>query len=270
MEPSTLSSSTPQPSSTRPLFIGIALILVAIIISGGIIGSAIIKDRGAARDSEINRSLMITGHAEEEVTSDLMKWSITVSRNGSTSSSVEQVSAQVTKDVDNIISALAQAGVQNPTVSRHPMETRNQANGGYYGDYGTDYYSSQSPYAAQIVVIESNEVDKMNDATNGIIQKVSANGAYITTNNTEFFYTKKDELRRKLLEKAIEDAKSQAQTLGDSKVGSLLQVNGNSYLSLTPVNSSSYNSSYYGGSEDTSSIKKKGSIDVSVSYSIKK
>jgi uncharacterized protein YggE len=94
--------------------------------------------------------------------------------------------------------------------------------------------------------------------------------ATVATNNTEFFYTKKDELRRELLEKAIADAKTQAQTLGESKVGSLLQVSGNSYLSLTPVNSSYYNGSYYGSSEDTSSIKKKAAIDVSVSYAIKK
>ncbi len=267
MEPTTPTSSTPQPSSTRPIFLGFALILVALIISGSIIGGAIIKDRGAERDSQISRSMMITGRASREITSDRMKWSFTVQRTGTSSSTVEDVSKQITKDIDSAISALAAAGVQNPTVSRHPMETHSYTNGGGYydGAYSTTY---NDVGGSQIVVIESTDVEKMNDASAGIIQKLTKDGAYVSMNQTDFYYSKTDDLRRELMQEALNDAKEQAKKIGGDKLGSLLQITGNSYLSMTPVNSSS--GGYYGGGDDTTSLKKKASLDVSVSYAIKK
>lgn len=278
--PSPSSSSTPSVVSTRPIFLSVSLVLVALIISGSIIASAVIKDRGAERDSEISRSMMLTGYASREVTSDRMKWSITIARNSASNSAPSETStsstmsatkedmiALVKKDVEQVLSLLAAAGVQNPTVSRHPMESHSYTNGGSY--YDTTYYGSTNDVgASQIVVIESTDVEKMNDATGNIISKITSGGATVSQNTTEFFYSKTDDLRRELTEEALNDAKKQAQKVGGDKLGSLLQITGNTYLQLTPVNASA--NSYYGGNEDTSSIKKKAALSVSVSYAIKK
>ena len=264
---STPPSSVPT-ASNRPIFLGVTFVLAALIISASIIVSAVIKDNGAARDSQFSRSMSITGHATKVVTSDRMKWSLTLSRTGASSSTVASVTAQLGSDIDSVVAALAAAGVSNPTVSRHPAEVSSYSSGAYsdYGN-GSTYQPSTNINGQQVVVIESNDVNKMNDASNGIVAKLNASGAYVQSNTTEFYYSNTDELRHQLLDAALTDAREQAQKAGGDQLGPLLQVTANSYLSLTPASGAS---SYYGGSDDTSSIEKKASFDVTVSYALKK
>lgn len=250
------------------------MVVAALLIAGAIVGGALIKDRSSLRETELQRSLTITGTASREVTSDRLKWSLRIMRSENASSSLQVASDKVSADIDTIVRKLAEAGVQNPTVSRHPIETHaNQGyNGGYYeGDYN-DYPVSTpntSFSASQTVVIETDQPEKANEVMGKIANDLSASGAFIDNNQTEFLYTKRDDLRRELSKEALDDAMRRANALSNNSVGKIVRVDGGSYLTLSPAGGSGYNSYYGGGSEDTTSVQKKAEYTVSVTFSLK-
>lgn len=248
------------------------MVVAALLIAGAIVGGALIKDRSSLRETELQRSLTITGTASREVASDRLKWSLRITRNENASSTLQAASDKVGADIDGVVRKLAEAGIQNPTVSRHPIETHvNSGYGGYYDEYSSSYGSggASSFTATQTVVIETDQPQKANEVMAKIANELSASGAFIDNNQTEFLYTKRDDLRRELSKEALDDATRQANVLSNNGVSKIVRVDGGSYLTFSPLGGSSYNSYYGGGSDDTTSIQKKAEYTVSITFSLK-
>lgn len=234
----------------------------ALFVSLGIFGAGAIKAYTDYRSFTASQaSLSIPGYASRIVTSDRVKWSIRLVRTqqGTASSSQASLEPELRADIDQVVRSLEEAGVRNPTVSRQPY----QDSSSYYYDMP----SGTSRTASQIVVIESDQVKELNQATGNITTALAARGVQIDQNTTEFFLSNRDQLRRELMQEAAEDARKQAETLSGGRLDRLTRMDSSALLSVTPVNS--YIPSYYSGNDDTTSLEKRVEISLTLTYSLK-
>lgn len=249
-----------QPTS----FSGKALVCAALFVGLGIFGSGAVKAYTDYRSFNASQSsLSMPGYASRIVMADRVKWSLRlVRRQEGPASSTSQASfePQLRADIDQVVRSLEEAGVRNPTVSRQPYQDNSIT--AYYDEPNTGNRSG-----AQMVVIESDQVKALNQVTGDIASALSARGATIDQNTTEFFLSNRDQLRRELIAEAAEDARKQAEKLSGDRLGKLLRMDSGALLTVTPVNS--YAPSYYGESDDTSSLEKRVAMGLTMTYSLK-
>ncbi len=241
---------------------GKALVYAAAFVSLGLFGAGAIKAYTDYRTFTTSQSsLSIPGYASRIVTSDRVKWSIRLVRmqQGAASSSQASLEPQLRADIDQIVRWLEEAGVRQPTVSRQPYQDS--------GSYGYDMPYGTTRTASQIVVIESDQVKELNQATGDIATALAARGVQIDQNTTEFFLSNRDQLRRELTQEAAEDARRQADTLSGGRIDRLTRIDSGVVLNVTPVNS--YTPSYYGGNDDTTSLEKRVEVNLTMTYSLK-
>ena len=246
---------------TQPtLLSGKAFVLGTLLIAAGLLGAAGLKAHSDLEATSLQRSLSAPGYASRNVTSDQAKWSLELGRSSNGTSTTFSAEQQLKTDIDRVIAQLDAAGVKNPIVSRQPF----QGSPASYGYYDEPRNPAPGSSGSQRVVIESPEVKKLSDATASIVETLTRDGANIYQNQMEFFYAKRDDLRRELLQEAAKDARRQAEGINGGRTGKLLRLDGGTYLSVTPINS--YAGSYYGNTDDTSSIEKKVSIEVTATF----
>lgn len=224
------------------LLLGIALVVSAYLIQSGYVKS---KDL-----SSVNMATL-TGTADQVVTSDKVKWSVQLSR--SSTGTTERLTNQLEADQAAVRDALKKAGVTDADISVQPMSIQ------------PAYDSYSSGYASQVLVIESKMVEEVGGIADSIGNDFAKRGATATTNSIEFYYSGTNDLQKTLTKKALEDARSQAKDLFGDQVKRVSSV-ASSQLIITPENASISSYNYgYGTSSETSSIKKRITVNLSVS-----
>ncbi len=236
----------------------------ALLIGLGVFGAGAVKAYTDYRSFTASQSsVTMPGYASRIVMADRMKWSLRlVRRQQESASSTSQTSfePQLRADIDQLVRLLEEAGIRNPNVSRQPYQDNT---------YGS-YYDEQTPAnrsGSQFVVIESDQVKELNQASGDIASALTARGALIEQNSTEFFLSNRDQLRRDLVQEAAEDARTQAEKLSGDRLGKLLRMDSGTFLNVTPVNS--FTPSYYGDNDDTTSIEKRVALSLTLTYSLK-
>ena len=152
--------------------------------------------------------------------------------------------------------ALKKAGVTDADISVQPMSIQ------------PAYDSYSSGYASQVLVIESKMVEEVGGIADSIGNDFAKRGATATTNSIEFYYSGTNDLQKTLTKKALEDARSQAKDLFGDQVKRVSSV-ASSQLIITPENASISSYNYgYGTSSETSSIKKRITVNLSVSFEL--
>lgn len=136
-------------------------------------------------------------------------------------------------------------------------------NGDYIGDAPSGYSLSQE------VSITSSDVDKVEKISRDISALIES-GVEFTSGSPEYYYTKLDELKLELIQKATENAKQRVDIIAESSgsdTGKLLSAN-LGVFQITAQNSASEEYSY-GGTFNTSSRDKTATITVNLNYSLK-
>lgn len=231
------------------------VIALAIVVGAFVIGSAY-------KYKFINaETIVVTGLAEKDFTSDQIVWKGQYSRTGF---DLKEAYTQIKSDEAVIKAYLKEKGipdsnmvflavdvVKNFNYENGPNGTSKSVFSGYTLTGGVKVDSRQ----IQLVEKVSREVTEL-------LQK----GIEFNSNKPSYYYSKLNELKIDLLAKAAEDAKLRAETIARSSdvgLGSLKKAN----MGVFQITGKNDNEDYsYGGSFNTSSKEKTASITLKVEY----
>lgn len=204
--------------------------------------------------------LSVTGSAKMAVTSDLVKWTIQLTRTVN-ASELSQAYTALARDV-----ATVQAELVNHSIPSTAIETSSVFTEQDYS-YNSDFNAPRRYTVRQTLTVESTDIENVTNLSKNIQSEVSV-GSVMSAYPPEYYYTKLAELRVNLLSDAVKDAKTRAEKIAESsgsRVGALTAANQGVVQVLAP---NSIEVSDY-GSYDTSSIEKEVMATVRASFGVK-
>lgn len=224
-------------------WIGVA----SLVIGVSFIVSACFVQRGYVASKDVGQDMAsLTGVADKVVKSDKAKWSLQISRPGD--GKVETTFKNIQEDEKNLRGLLTNTGIKDPVISVQPASIS----------------PGEGSYSSQIIVVETDKVDALSAVAQLAPVELAKHNATVSTNSLEYYYSGMSQLQKELSKQALQDAKSQAKEvlgLSTPHISTLAY----SLPVITPENSS-----YMYGNADTASIMKRISMNVSVTFYLKK
>ena len=236
------------------------LILGCSIIISICVLSAAITYYGRSRDV-----ISVTGLGETTFTSDMIVWQGSYSYESTDLKSGYMTIEQQQKTVAQY---LREQGVTDDEVtfsfidnSKNYTSIYNES-GNYVGSRFIGYRLNQT------FVIQSNNVDKI-ERISREISSLIAKDIKIDSYTPDYYYTKLDDLKLELIEKASKDAHMRAQKIA-SNAGAKLGKASNARLGVFQITSATGNEEFSGGGAfNTDSKEKKARITVRIEYKLK-
>jgi hypothetical protein len=235
------------------LFIAIALIL-AIALGGGLVkvGSGF-----AARNSN---GITVTGSAKTSATADNAVWTLNVSL---TRATVSEAVTKVGSDVTSVSKYLTDGGIPADALTLGSVST--YANEQFVNGNSTGKILNYR--ASRDVVVRSKDVPLISKLSQGI-GVILQQGVTVNNYGPQYYLSTLPQLRPKLLEEAMRDAKIRAQAITKAvggKVGAVQSVKAGVFQVTTPDSTMTQDAGAY----DTSSIEKTVTTTVSVNFVVK-
>jgi len=230
-------------------FIGIALIVSAVIFGSFYYYAQLANTKDV---------LSVTGSAKTKVTSDQAKIVISLARTASVSN-LSYGYSQIANDLKLSEKLLTDAGINAADIVESPVSM--------YQNYSNDKEAELSYNLSQTLTVQSNDVNKITEISKKV-PDLASQGAIVSVQSLEYYYSGLPDLRISLLSDAIKDAKSRAEKIAEGtgrKVGSVQEASSGVVQVLTP---NSIEVSDY-GSYDTSSIEKEVMVTVKASFRLK-
>ena len=235
-----------------------AIIGIAFIVGLFIVGKAY-KYRSTSKET-----ITVTGSAEKDFESDLIVWKGTYSRK---SMDLKSAYAQLKEDESLVKKYLLTKGVPlNEMVFSSIAITKEfnyltDANGRSLGQQFSGYNLTQN------VRVESSHVDQINEISRQATELIQQ-GIEFNSMPPLFYYTKLTEIKMDLLAKASADGKKRAEiiaTNSGSTLGKLKKAN----LGVFQITGKNTDEDYsYGGTFNTTSRDKTGSITIRMDFSV--
>ena len=239
-------------------YITAAIIGITVIISFAIIGYAY---RSRATTME---TIVVTGLAEKDFTSNLIVWRGTYSQK---SLDLKTAYALLKADEGAIRAYLNRKGINNSEITFSSVSINKDfamsfdENGRNTGQRFTGYNLMQT---VKVESTEVNKVDKISREATELIQK----GIEFNSSSPLFYNTKLNEVKMELLGKASSDAKKRAETIAENAGGSLGKLK-KATMGIFQITGKNSNEDYsYGGAFNTSSREKTGSITIKMEFHI--
>lgn len=233
-----------------------AIIGVALVIGLGLLG----WENSRGRDTN---TISVTGSAKQRVSADLAKWTATFSRRSGLSN-VSEVLGQSARDTESVKAFIKAHGLADTTATFLPVTTEQVT---VYDRGGSGSSELVGYTIKQEVRVESADIAKVEQLAKDLTQLVDR-GIIADYQNTEYLYTKLDELRPQLFADATKDAKARALAIAagtGNTVGTLRSARTGVIQVLSP---NSTDVSDY-GSYDLSTKEKEVSATVNVSFELK-
>ena len=250
-----MTSQAPMTSTTRRrsiLYIAIAIIL-AIALGGGLF------QVGAGFAARNNNGITVTGSAKTSATADNVVWTLNVSL---TRPTVAEAVARVGADVEAVTKYLVDGGI--------PKEALVLGSVSSYGNEqwvnGNNTGKILNYRASRDVVVRTKDVQlvaKLSQEIGTLLQQ----GVTVNNYGPQYYISTLPEMRPKLLEEAMKDAKVRAEAITKAvggKVGSVQSVRSGVFQVTTPDSTMTADTGAY----DTSSIEKTVTSTVSVTFSV--
>ncbi len=236
-----------------------ALILGAALVVGTLITAQTINYVKTFNTSLLN----VTGTAQEIVTSDEVEWDGSFTTTAALAD-MQAGYAQMAKDQAAVLGYLRKSGVPATAVTFSPVtQSLNyvdcKASPAACNTYGPDVYQ-----LTENVRVQSPDVQKIT----GLAQSTAALvqlGVPFSTQALNYYYTKLQQLRPKLLASATRDAQNRAKRITASvggSVGQLVSMTEEPF-EVTPVDSAQVSN---GGLYDTSTIRKQVTAIVQATF----
>ena len=223
-------------------------IVVTAIIAVVIITGAWLIAKGFTNFREGEPNINVTGMAEKQITSDLIVWKISVSADGSARSSAFSEYEKTAKTMRRYLNKLTKD---------------------FYNEEQRRYFTIDNGYSvSQTFIISSHDLNTVER----IYQKISElynEGINFNSYTPAYYYTKLNDLKMEMLNKASANAYERAQTIAkgsDASVGSLVSSS-MGVFQIVGLNSDEEYS--WGGTFNTSSKEKVASITVRTTYRVK-
>ena len=214
----------------------------------------------------LQETITVTGLGETQFESDLIVWTGFITAE---SQDVASGYAQIEKNKRLVAEYIASKGIPEEAVVfefvnvNKEYESVYTPQGGYMGQRFTGYSMRQQ------FTIESTEVDAVENISREISSLI-AQGVSIDAWAPSYYYTKLDDVKLDLIEKASQDARNRARKIaanaGDGREGRLVS----SRLGVFQITGANSDEEYSaGGSFNTSSRQKKARVTIRAEYRIK-
>ncbi|MEO6837831.1 MAG: SIMPL domain-containing protein, partial [Ginsengibacter sp.] len=214
--------------------------------------------------STTNETIVVTGSAEKDFVSDLIVWNGSYSRK---SMDLKTAYAQLKEDENSVRNYLTGKGVQNNEIVFSSVnidkEFNNQTDkdGNSIGKEFLGYNLSQN------VRIESPNVDKIDQISREATELIQQ-GIEFNSSSPLFYYTKLTNIKMDLLAKASADGKQRADIIAKNAGNSLGKLK-KATLGVFQITGKNSNEDYsYGGTFNTSSKNKTGSITIRMEFAV--
>jgi hypothetical protein len=230
--------------------LAVGLILASAIVTGGFVS---LKKAEA-------QAITVTGAASEFLSSDFVKWQPTLSRRSSTTGSAY---SGLKKDVEVVRKYLLEKGLTSGEIKIMPPTTETI----YTHDSEGNTTNQVEGYTLrQSFDIQSNNVGKIEQLASDAME-LSNQGVFFETSSPQYFYSKLDDIKIKMLGMATENAKQRAQAMAKSTGNHIGHMRSSQMgvFQITPKFSTDV-SDY--GVNDTSTPDKKVTAVVNVTFSL--
>lgn len=228
-----------------------------------IIGVFIIADAYRSRPKSLE-TITVTGSAEKDFVSDLIVWNGSYSRK---SMDLKSAYAQLKEDENSIKAYLLGKGIQNNEMIisainiNKEFNYRTDANGRSLGQEFSGYNLSQN------VKVESKDVNKIEQISREATELIQQ-GIEFNSSSPLFYYTKLTEVKMDLLAKASADGKTRADIIAKNAGSSLGNLK-KATLGVFQITGKNSDEDYsYGGTFNTSSKNKTGSITIRMDFAV--
>ena len=238
----------------KPLIIGCAIIISMIVLAYSI------TFYGKSKDT-----VAVTGLGETTFTSDMIVWKGRIEVENYDKLAGYQ---QIEKNQKKVAQYLRENGVSDDEVKFSFISTDKLFNS-IYNDNGNYVGSRFAGYQFwQTFTVTSFNVDKIERISREISSLISQN-IDIDSYTPDYYYTKLDDLKLELIEKASSDAYARAKNIVNNAGGRLGKAS-NARLGVFQITDPTGDEDYsYGGSFNTSSKEKKARITVRMEYKLK-
>lgn len=238
------------------ILVAAVVIGIAIVIAFAIAGNAY-KYRSVTMET-----IVVTGLAEKDFSSDLIVWNGSYSKK---SFDLKSVYASLKSDEAIIRNYLKSKGIKDNEMVFSSVEInkdfdyKQDENGRSLGSVFTGYTLRQN------VKVESQEVAKIEQISREVTELIES-GVELNSSPPLFYNTKLSEVKMDLLARASADAKTRAKTIAKnagSKLGKLKKAT----MGVFQITGKNSNEDYsYGGAFNTSSKNKTGSITIKMEF----
>ena len=238
----------------------IALILVALILSAGLIISTYIVTDGIV-EIKGNRSITVTGSAKQQIKSDLIEWTGSFSCE---SKLMPEAYTKLKSDSEKVKKYLKEKGINEEDMVFSSIDTNPIHEVNYNGQYTNNIIAYR---LYQRVQISSTDVDKLSRIAREATELINE-GIEFQSYPPQYYYTKIADLKVSMLGEATKDAKNRAEQISQntgSSIGALKSAK-MGVFQITPLYSTEV-SDY--GINDTSSLEKEITAVVTCTFEIK-
>lgn len=237
-------------------------IIVAIIVMAGLVASAVIGVNGIVKIKSGNTSIVVTGSAKQQITSDLIVWT---GYFHSQNPVLTEAYSDLENNKDKVYDYLKGLGITDEEMVFSSISTLTYYVYDVYGNYTNevDYYD-----LSQTVTITSKNIDKVTEISRSATELLNE-GVQFQSYDPQYLYTKLADIKVAMLAEATKDATKRAQMIAEnagSKLGDLTYAD-MGVMQITPLYSNEI-SDY--GISDTSSLEKEITAVVHCKFTIKK
>lgn len=238
--------------------------ITSIIIGLAFIIGLFILARAYKSRSTALETVKVTGSAEKDFESDLIVWKGTYSQK---SMDLKSAYAQLKEDENTIRTYLNGKGIRNEEMVfssiniNKEFNYKTDENGRSLGQEFSGYNLTQN------VRIESKNVDKIDQISREATELIQK-GIEFNSSAPLFYYTKLTEIKMDLLAKASADGKQRAEIIAKNAGSSLGKLK-NANRGVFQITGKNTDEDYsYGGTFNTSSRKKTGSITIRMEFAV--
>ncbi len=241
----------------RP-YITAAIIGITAIIAFAIIGNAY---RSRANDMQ---TIVVTGLAEKDFTSNLIVWRGTYSQK---SMDLKTAYTLLKADEGIIRSYLNRKGISNAQITFSSVNI-NKDFAMSFDEMGRNTGQRFTGYnLMQTVKVESTDVDKVDKISREATELIEK-GIEFNSSSPLFYNTKLNEVKMELLGKASADAKARAEAIAKNAGSSLGDLK-KATMGIFQITGKNSNEDYsYGGAFNTSNREKTGSITIKMEFHV--
>lgn len=235
----------------------IALFASVLILSVALFGGLVKIGWGISTRSE--NGIVVTGSARTDAVADNAVWTLSVSLSRA---KVADAVAKVDNDVAAVTKYLTDGGIPAESLSLGPVST-----------YGQEEYANGNPTgrilnyrATRDVTVRTKDVELVSKLSQGI-GTILQSGVSVNNYGPQYYISTLADLRPKLLEEAMKDAKVRALAITkavDSHVGVVTGVKSGVFQVTTPDSTMTSDVGAY----DTTTIKKTVTSTVSVTFTV--
>jgi hypothetical protein len=243
-----------------------AKIITAIIFSVAIVCSVWLAGHYLNKAKGQVKTVSVVGMAERDFDSDLIVWDISFDV---LNMNIKDGYASLKEMTKTVKEYLVKQGVAESEMDFKAVTNYKETEYQYDNQTGRSYSVFKGYRLTQRVRIESNNVENIEKIQRQISELLDR-GINIDDNSLAYYYTKLGDLKVEMLAEATENARNRAETISKSagaRLGGLKTAN-MGVFQITAPNSTDEDYSW-GGTFNTSSKKKRASINMRLTYLVR-